>query len=231
MSKESILQEADRLIGGDRASSYGDALTNFTRVARLWSVVLGVDVTPEQVGMCMVMLKAARQINKPKRDNLVDLAGYAALTDQVTPVKVPKTETRQPIPGTAPECYIMPLGMAPDVPRNITIEDIDAEIARRNGYTKGWADMNPYTSALMEVEKVVNSYLGIPEGWPVSAAVFANVDQFFVTVDLRKLMRALGGDYANAVDDTERAAAERRTNEKAFLAGAGVMLDKEKETK
>ncbi len=39
-------------------------------------VLLGVEVTAEQVCLCMVALKMSRQCHKPKRDNLVDGCGY-----------------------------------------------------------------------------------------------------------------------------------------------------------
>jgi hypothetical protein len=79
----SILQEAQDLIHGERQSTYGHPCTNLDRVARLWSVVLGADVTAEQVCLCMALLKVARQVNKPKRDNLVDAAGYLALVERL----------------------------------------------------------------------------------------------------------------------------------------------------
>lgn len=78
-----ILEEANQLVNGDRNKDYGSPLEDFTRTARLWSVILGVEVTPEQVGMCMILLKVSRQCNKHKRDNLVDIAGYAHTLEKV----------------------------------------------------------------------------------------------------------------------------------------------------
>ena len=37
----------------------------------------------EQVGLCMVQVKVARQMYKPKRDNLVDGAGYFATLEKM----------------------------------------------------------------------------------------------------------------------------------------------------
>ncbi|MBA3776896.1 MAG: hypothetical protein H0X11_10715 [Betaproteobacteria bacterium] len=79
----SILTEANDLIHGDRQASYGHPRTNLDRVAALWSVPLGVTVTAEQVCLCMALLKIARQVNKAKRDNLVDAAGYIALIERL----------------------------------------------------------------------------------------------------------------------------------------------------
>lgn len=71
-----IFEEAHGLIHGDRQQDYDHPLDNFTRIAKIWSVILGIEVTPEQVGLCMVGTKIAREAYHPKRDNLVDGAGY-----------------------------------------------------------------------------------------------------------------------------------------------------------
>lgn len=78
-----ILQEAEKAVYGDREANYGSVLENFTTVAKLWSVVAKVELTPEQVGLMMVQLKVARQMNKPLRDNLVDGAGYFATLEKM----------------------------------------------------------------------------------------------------------------------------------------------------
>jgi hypothetical protein len=75
---ETILEEAQRLVHGDRQADYGHPLDDFTRTAAMWSAILGAAVTAEQVGLCMMAVKISRQCNKPKRDNLTDAAGYAA---------------------------------------------------------------------------------------------------------------------------------------------------------
>ena len=80
---ETVLQEAQRLVYGDRQQSYGHPLDDFTRTAQMWSAILGWKVTAEQVGLCMCAVKISRQCNKPKRDNLTDLAGYAATVQMV----------------------------------------------------------------------------------------------------------------------------------------------------
>ncbi len=78
-----ILEEANSLVNGARQGDYGHPLDDFARTAKMWSAILGHEVTPEQVGLCMCAVKISRQVNKPKRDNLVDLAGYAATVDMV----------------------------------------------------------------------------------------------------------------------------------------------------
>lgn len=81
--KETILEEAQRLITGDRNRTYDHPLDNFQRIADIWSVVLGIKVTAEQVGLCMVGVKLAREAYMPKRDNLVDGAGYFGTVQMV----------------------------------------------------------------------------------------------------------------------------------------------------
>lgn len=76
-SHESILVEAERLTNGPRRKAYGHPIDNFSRTARIWSGILGKDVSAEEVGLCMVGVKLAREVNGHTRDNLVDLAGYA----------------------------------------------------------------------------------------------------------------------------------------------------------
>lgn len=68
---------------GDRQDAYGHPFHDFSRTAAMWSAILGTTVTPAQVGLCMCAVKISRECNKPKRDNLTDLAGYAATVQMV----------------------------------------------------------------------------------------------------------------------------------------------------
>lgn len=81
--KQTILQEAQTIVYGDRQKDYGPVKENFSRIARQWSVTLGMDVTEEQVALCMIQVKIARHIHSPKRDNIVDIAGYAATIEKM----------------------------------------------------------------------------------------------------------------------------------------------------
>jgi hypothetical protein len=78
-----VLDAAQQAVHGDRQKDYGHPLDNFTRIAQMWSAILGAPVSAEQVGLCMAALKLARQCHRPKRDNLVDAAGYAATVQMV----------------------------------------------------------------------------------------------------------------------------------------------------
>lgn len=74
---EDVLEEALRITSSERQKSYGTPDENFANTAAMWKILLGVDVTPRQVALCMVAIKLCREVNQPKRDNLVDIAGYA----------------------------------------------------------------------------------------------------------------------------------------------------------
>jgi hypothetical protein len=80
MSKGSdMLLDAARTIT-DRGRVYGDAAANMAKTAQLWSLVLGVDVTPVQCALCLIQLKVARLLVTPDHsDSAVDIAGYAAV--------------------------------------------------------------------------------------------------------------------------------------------------------
>jgi hypothetical protein len=75
--RQSVLTEAESLVHGDRNADYGHPLDDFKRTAKIWGAILGIEITPAQVGLCMCGVKIIRECNKSKRDNMVDLAGYA----------------------------------------------------------------------------------------------------------------------------------------------------------
>ncbi len=81
---ETILEEARRLVHGDRGTDYGHPIEDFTRTGIMWGAILGREaVSPEQVAMCMIAVKLSRECHRPKRDNRADIAGYAETLDMV----------------------------------------------------------------------------------------------------------------------------------------------------
>lgn len=80
VAHQSILQEAEALINGDRRASYGHPLLDYTRTAGMVNAAfadkLKEPLTAEDMMMVMVLVKLSRQRNLPKRDNLVDACGY-----------------------------------------------------------------------------------------------------------------------------------------------------------
>ena len=79
----SILDEARRLTSTDRQGDYGHPREDFGRAAQMWNGILAEQlrddgvITASDVPMCMIAVKLARQAHRYKRDNLVDIAGYA----------------------------------------------------------------------------------------------------------------------------------------------------------
>ena len=78
-----VLEEAAELTEGARARDYDHPSRNFERIAVGWSVIFGVEVTPEQVGLANIWQKVARQVHTPKRDNLVDICGYSRTIEKL----------------------------------------------------------------------------------------------------------------------------------------------------
>jgi hypothetical protein len=74
-----VFDEVKGLIEGDRQEAYGDVDESFGRIAALWEQVLGYEVTPEQVAVCLLQLKVARYVASEGRDSVVDMVGYAGL--------------------------------------------------------------------------------------------------------------------------------------------------------
>jgi len=79
----SILDTARKITEGDRRSDYGHPRDDFERTALMWTGILrpklitNQQVTAEDIPLCMIAIKLARETHSHKRDNLVDIAGYA----------------------------------------------------------------------------------------------------------------------------------------------------------
>ena len=75
-------EEAEKLVLGDRNSTYGNPSDDYAKTAKIWSGMLmlklkpGVEITPKEAMLMMAGLKISREMNKHKRDNLVDAHGY-----------------------------------------------------------------------------------------------------------------------------------------------------------
>ena len=79
MTREEVLAEAFDLITSKRASEYGDAHEAHTRIAIIWSAILGYQIASWQVALMMTALKLARLARSPQhRDSWIDAAAYAA---------------------------------------------------------------------------------------------------------------------------------------------------------
>ena len=86
-TRSDILRQADALINGDRQAHYGPPEKNFGRIAAGWQVILGADVSAEQVALCMAWLKIARLCEGPHDDSYTDAAAYMALAGELVLAK------------------------------------------------------------------------------------------------------------------------------------------------
>lgn len=90
---ETILEEARSVTDGGR--NYGSPEDNFSRIAKCWTEILqeqllgGLPIPPRKVALMMITMKACREAHSPKRDNWVDMAGYARCGSEIT---VPEPE-------------------------------------------------------------------------------------------------------------------------------------------
>ena len=80
---DTILEEAQEILEGDRESDYGDPVANFGRIARIASSILDEDISPEQCVVVMMAVKLSREQYKHKRDNLVDLVAYTEIYNRI----------------------------------------------------------------------------------------------------------------------------------------------------
>ena len=76
-----VLVEALKLTSGDRQNQYGTPDQDFARTAQMWSALKGVEFTTQEVAMFQVCIKLSRNTHQSKRDNWVDVAGYARCGD------------------------------------------------------------------------------------------------------------------------------------------------------
>ena len=61
----------------ERVKVYGDPTVTFPQIAQAWSAVLGVQVRPDQVPLCLIAMKLVRTSQTPDySDNSDDIEGY-----------------------------------------------------------------------------------------------------------------------------------------------------------
>lgn len=86
----SILDEAARIVNGDRQQSYGHPRDNHECTAELWNAYInrreiGYHKGFDAYDVCMlnILQKISRLANSRERDGLVDIAGFAANAEMV----------------------------------------------------------------------------------------------------------------------------------------------------
>lgn len=80
MTRKETLEAAIKTVCADRQDQYGEPERNLGNIAAMWSTYLGAEIAPKDVAAMMALLKICRiATGKPKADNWIDLAGYAAI--------------------------------------------------------------------------------------------------------------------------------------------------------
>lgn len=74
-----ILEQANALIEGDRQDDYGDVKEDWARTCVCYEMLTGKEMSIQDAMTFMVCVKLSRERNKHKADNIVDAIGYLAL--------------------------------------------------------------------------------------------------------------------------------------------------------
>lgn len=86
IAAQEVLDEA-RAIRSDRGAIYGHPYINHRRIAGLWSNYLDFPITPDQVAICMALVKVSRLAETPGhkgRDGYVDGVAYLSLAAELS---------------------------------------------------------------------------------------------------------------------------------------------------
>ena len=85
VNRDDILRTALYCVTQDRAATHGKMEDNFQLIADYWSLHCGHDITANDVGVMMTLLKLARIKNGQvgNADNYVDAAGYMACSGEI----------------------------------------------------------------------------------------------------------------------------------------------------
>jgi hypothetical protein len=87
---ESITDEAQRIVNGDRNVAYGEPEDDLAFIGQAWAATLNSFYQVDEmhplpahiVALMMAQLKIIRYAHKPHRDGLVDLVGYALCAEK-----------------------------------------------------------------------------------------------------------------------------------------------------
>lgn len=122
---ESVLQEAQRYVHGNRAADYGHPLDNHSTTAEMVSAFLArkygirVPLVAEDIAVFNILQKVSREANAPKRDTAVDIAGYAENLQMIRDERERRREDRDEVPSDFDNCDH-------ESPLRVTFRDEDA---------------------------------------------------------------------------------------------------------
>lgn len=71
-----VLEEAQKLVDGDRADVYGKPDRCLSRTAEIFKIISGNDFSTHEVALFNIAQKLARLSQSYKRDTVVDICGY-----------------------------------------------------------------------------------------------------------------------------------------------------------
>lgn len=77
------LSELLKLIVEAKTDEYGPASVGMTKIADVWSGLVGVTIRPHQVALMYAAAKVVRAFNNYKSDNYIDLINYANIADEI----------------------------------------------------------------------------------------------------------------------------------------------------
>jgi hypothetical protein len=130
---ESILEEAQRLIHGERNKNYGHPRDNFKEITNLWNGYLqgfdpSVGLNELDVANLMILMKVARAKDAGwHRDSYTDIAGYAGCAERLQePIQVPLDET--------PQCLLADWGKELLAPTTATAPRVWHDWSALNGW-------------------------------------------------------------------------------------------------
>lgn len=90
MKAAEILQTAAGIVGGARANTHGDVLSNHERISTMWNAYLAIRNDPaapldaHDAALMMALLKIARtQLGAYNPDDGIDHVGYAACAAEI----------------------------------------------------------------------------------------------------------------------------------------------------
>lgn len=89
--KQNVLKEADKLVNGIRDEQYGLPHLNWGDTAEMMTAYLHAtgklprdqSLDAHDGAMLMICVKTSREGNKRSRENILDLAGYAAVVERI----------------------------------------------------------------------------------------------------------------------------------------------------